>query len=168
MIQAARRVLGALPVRLVKPVFVVYGGGLGDGVHAGTDIRQRRIVLQKSLANDAGEFRRILIHELFHLAWVRLANPVRWSYEELLGRELDQRARGELGWSAEWRKRELQPADRALRTRKWRCYVCESFCDTAAWRWSGLSSHDEFTLAPLHRKRRKRWIEETCLDGLPL
>lgn len=166
MIAAARVVVGELPIKLAKPVSVVYGQGLREGMHAGTDVRRRRIVLHESMAGNRGEFRRILIHELFHLAWVRLSNQTRWSWEQLLVEEQERRARGELGWSAEWRKRALRPEDRAGRTKRWREYACESFCDTAAWRWSGLGDHEEFTLAAVHRQRRKHWLEAICAGGL--
>ncbi len=53
------------------------------------------------------ELARILVHELFHFAWVRLGNPARRSYEALVREEWKRRARGELGWSAESRKRAL-------------------------------------------------------------
>jgi hypothetical protein len=45
------------------------------------------------------------------------------------------------------------------RTRRWREYCCESFCDTAAWMYSGVRSHPEFTLAPRFRARRRLWFE---------
>lgn len=168
MIAAARQLLKELPLRPAKPIAIVFGGGLPGGVHAGTDVRRRRIVLHRSLAEDQGEFRRILVHELFHLVWVRLGNPTRRAYEELLEDELDRGARGELGWSAEWRKLRLDIRDREHRSRSWRSYACESFCDTAAWRWAGLASHDEFTLAAVYRNRRRRWFEQVCTGGLPL
>lgn len=166
MIAAARRLVQNLPVRLDAPVSVVFGGRLPGGVHAGTDIRQRRIVLRRSLAGNQAEFRRILIHELFHLAWVRLGNAARWSYEDLLRQEFERRSRGELGWSAEWRKRELRLEDRVERTRRWRHYVCESFCDTAAWRWSGIADHEEFTLGVAERRRRKTWLDGICAGSV--
>jgi len=166
LIAAARVVVGELPIKLAKPVSVVYGRRLRDDVHAGTDVRRRRIVLHKSLAGNTGEFRRILIHELFHLAWVRLSNQTRWSWEQLLVEELKRRARGELGWSAELRKRDLRLEDWAERTKRWREYACESFCDTAAWQWSGLATHEEFKLAATHRKRRKHWLEGICTGGV--
>lgn len=168
MIAAARQLLHELPLRPTAPLAIVFGGDLPAGVHAGTDVRRRRIVLHQSLAADQTEFRRILVHELFHLVWVRLGNPTRLSYEELLRNELERGARGELGWSAEWRKQRLDTGDREHRSRSWRFYACESFCDTAAWRWSGLPNHDEFTLAAVHRNRRRRWFDRICTGGLPL
>jgi hypothetical protein len=120
-------------------------------------MRERRIVLDCT----AREFPRILAHELFHFVWLRLGNPGRKAFEELLARESRAGARGELGWSAEWRKRALTAADIDLRTRRWREYCCESFCDTAAWLYSGLRSHEEFTLRARFRDRRRAWFQKT-------
>jgi hypothetical protein len=129
----------------------------GQPVYAGTFIRQRRIVLDLELAGRPKELARILTHELFHFAWARMGNGRRQSYEDLLEREWKKRARGELGWSAESRK--SMPDDPG-----WRDYACESFCDTAAWMYSGLTRHREFTLAERHRKRRAEWFH-TTFDG---
>src|ERR1035441_9078694 len=59
---------------------------------------------------------------------------------------ISMRAGGELSVSAEWRKRALRAADIDGRTRRWREYCCESFCDTAAWLYSARELHEEFTL----------------------
>jgi hypothetical protein len=137
----------------------------GHPVHAGTFIRKRRIVLDLELAGKPKELVRILTHELFHFAWVRMGNHARRSYEDLLRREWNERARGELGWSAELRKSALSrypPA--ATNHPKWREYACESFCDTAAWLYSGIARHPEFTLAERHRKRRAEWFLATFQD----
>jgi len=72
--------------------------------------------------------------------------------------------RGELGWSAEWRKSKLTPLDRRERTRKWREYCCESFCDTAAWLYAGVRTHAEFTLAAAGRAERREWFRKSGLD----
>lgn len=125
-------------------------------VHAGTFIRRRETVVDSDLCAKRNELARILIHELFHYAWVRLGNPARRSFEALLRAEWRQRARGELGWSAEMRKKELA----VTRGREWREYVCEAFCDTAAWLYSGIGRHDEFTLARRSRKARAQWFED--------
>ena len=90
-----------------------------------------------------------------------LGNRVRLAYEALMEGELAAGARGELGWSAEWRKSALRPADRRRRSRHWREYCCESFCDTAAWLYSGLARHGEFTLAARFRRRRRAWFAES-------
>ena len=110
------------------------------------------------------EFPRILVHEVAHFIWVRLGNPKRHSYENLIRSE---RAPGELGWSAEWRKNALAASDIEGRTRRWREYCCESFCDTAAYLYSGLKRHPEFTIAGNLRRNRTDWFQRT-LDGGPL
>jgi hypothetical protein len=140
----------------------------GQPVYAGTFIRKRRIVLDLELAAKPDELARILTHELFHFAWVRLANQARRSYEDLLQREWKKRARGELGWSAESRKTAIAMEARpGACHRKWRDYACESFCDTAAWLYSGIARHPEFTLAPIHRKRRAAWFQ-SVFEGRPI
>ena len=139
---------------------------VGQPVYAATFIRKRKIVFDLELEQKPGEMARILAHELFHFAWVRLGNPARRSYEVLLRREWKQHARGELGWSAESRKSvlpERPPVE------KWRAYACESFCDSAAWYYSGVRKHSEFTLAERHRKRRAEWFLATFGDrGIPI
>lgn len=131
----------------------------GQPVHAGSFIRKRQIVLDRELEQQPRELARILVHELFHFTWVRLGNPARWSYEALLREEWKQRARGELGWSAESRKCTLsRSVYRAAGSPAWREYVCESFCDTAAWIYSGVRRHPEYTLAARHRNRRAQWF----------
>lgn len=138
----------------------------GEPVHAASYIRKRRIVLDRELAQQPAELARILVHELFHFVWVRLGNPARHSYEALVREEWRQRARGELGWSAESRKRalgKLSPAGRA--TPDWREYICESFCDTAAFLYSGVRRHPEYTLAARHRNRRAEWFRAVFERG---
>jgi hypothetical protein len=89
-----------------------------------------------------------------------LGNPARLSYENLVCAEIAVRARGELGWSAEWRKDALNAPDIAGRTRRWREYCCESFCDTAAWLYCGAARHPEFTLGARWRNRRRSWFAQ--------
>jgi hypothetical protein len=120
-------------------------------VHAGAFLRERRIAFDCTRA----EFPRILAHELAHFVWLRLGNPLRRSWERILRTESHP---GELGWSAEWRKQALTAADRRNRTRRWREYCCEAFCDTAAWMWSGVARHPEFTLSARSRSARRRWF----------
>jgi hypothetical protein len=150
------------PVRLeIRPALT----DLHGAVHAGAFLRERRIAFDAELAGDPREFARIFVHEVFHFVWLRLGNPRRWSYEELLREELRGRVRGELGWSAEWRKRVLQPDDARRRTGRWREYVCESFCDSAAWMFSGVRSHKEYTLARRFRNRRRRWFVQSDVSN---
>lgn len=139
--------------------------GEGCEVNAAADIRQRRILLARRLTRHPGELARILIHEVFHFAWVRLGNARRRSFEELLAAELARHARGELGWSSETRKSSLSGVDRTTRTRRWREYLGESFCDTAAWFYAGVAPHEEFTLAQRWRERRTRWFRNFCRPG---
>lgn len=152
----ARRILPRLPLSGGLPRIDAVPG-LRDRrgpVHGGAFLRQRRIAFDCTIA----EFPRIFVHELFHFAWLRAGNPVRLSFEDLLRRESAAGARGELGWSAEWRKRALTAADIRGRTRRWREYCAESFCDTAAWMYAGAAPHAEFTLGCRFRARRRAWF----------
>jgi hypothetical protein len=135
----------------------------GREVHAGCFLRQRRIVLDAALKTQPRELARILMHELFHFAWLRLGNPDRRRFEDLLQGEMRKRVRGELGWSAERMKAALRRADRTRRTRAWREYVCESFCDSAAWLLAGSAGNEEFTLPAAARRARRAWFEQTRL-----
>jgi hypothetical protein len=119
-------------------------------------------VMDAELARQPAEFQRILIHELFHFVWVRLGNPRRFDWQTIIEQELNRHARGELGWSAEWRKRTGKRAGRI-----WREYLGESFCDTAAWLY-GHQMHDEFTLAERFRVRRAGWMKELAARPLPI
>jgi hypothetical protein len=135
----------------------------GREVHAGCFLRQRRIVLDAALKTRPRELARILTHELFHFAWLRLGNPQRRRFEDLLQGEIRKRVRGELGWSAERMKARVTRADRMRRTRPWREYVCESFCDTAAWLLAGHGGSEEFTLPSAASRARKKWFEQARL-----
>jgi hypothetical protein len=131
----------------------------GSEVHAATFIRQRRIVLDEALIANAFNLRLILIHELFHFVWVRLSNTSRNEFASLLIKELEQGARGELGESAGLKKAALHGLRCPdLRSRRWRDYVCESFCDTAAWLYSGEEHHPELKLAKRWRNSRRSWF----------
>lgn len=138
----------------------------GEPVHAASYIRKRRIVLDRELEHQPSELSRILVHELFHFAWVRLGNPARKSYEALVREEWRQRARGELGWSAESRKHALASRSPGWQQAPlWREYICESFCDTAAFLYSGVRRHPEYTLAARHRNRRAEWFGTVFESG---
>jgi hypothetical protein len=130
----------------------------GTPVHAASFLTTRRMVLDSELLCNQQELHRILIHEVFHFVWVRLGNPRRFDWERLVGLELANRARGELGWSAESRKILLTSADVGNRTPRWRQYICESFCDTAAWVFTP-GEHEEYTLSGRYRRRRKAWFD---------
>jgi hypothetical protein len=155
----AVRLTSRLPGLTGAPILIEHSPGLRDrygAVHAGSFLRERRIAFNCTRP----EFPRIFIHELFHFVWVRAGNLRRRAWEGLLEAEIARGGRGELGWSAEWRKKALGPPDIRQRSRRWREYCCESFCDTAAWRYSGLKQHAEFTLASRFRARRRAWFEE--------
>ena len=158
----ARRVgtlLDRLPLAAGAPVWIERVAQLHDGrgaVHAGSFLRQRRMVIACTKA----EFPRVFVHEWFHFVWRRAGNPLRRDFERLLAAERRAGASGELGWSAEWRKRALTPREVRGRTRRWREYCCESFCDTAAWVYAGFARHAEFTLAPRFRRRRQAWFAQ--------
>jgi hypothetical protein len=154
--------LGGAPIRIgrMPGLRSRYGAS-----HAGAMLRDRRILIDCAPA----EFPRIFVHEVFHFVWLRTGNAARRSFEQLLASEIEGAASGELGWSAELRKGKLTAADRGHRTRRWREYCCESFCDTAAWLYSGVARHDEFTLAKRCRKFRRQWFARTLGAGqLPI
>jgi hypothetical protein len=157
---SARGLLLRLPPATGDPIRIRFVHDLSrhGPIHAGSLLRERRMLLETSLARNPDEFARIFVHELFHFVWLRLGNPRRWSYERLLAGEIAAGAKGELGWSAEWRKRALAASDRRRRTRRWREYVCESFCDSAAWLYAEAGRHPEFTLSPRFRPGRRRWF----------
>jgi hypothetical protein len=153
-----------LPVLAGRPIRVCVRPSLGPNL-AATSIPRRTVLLDSEVLRRHGEFERILVHEISHFVWVRLSNATRRGWEQVLVSELTAHARGELGWSAEWRKRKLVAADLQRRTPAWRRYACESFCDTAAWRFSGLKIHDEFTLAKRFRRWRQLWFQARVEAG---
>ena len=146
-----------LPPVCGRPIRVELRRSLGPHL-ASTSIPRRVILLDREVLVRTGEFERILIHEVFHFVWVRLANANRRSWERVLQKEVRARVTGELGWSAEWRKDALTIGDAARRSPKWRRYACESFCDSAAWLFGDLARHDEFTLAAGPRRARRQWF----------
>lgn len=81
---------------------------------------------------------------------MRLGNPRRAAWKALLQQELKSNAKGELGWSSQWRKEELP--------KHFPVYACESFCDTAAWLFSDCPEHEEYTLANRWRAKRRAWF----------
>jgi hypothetical protein len=145
-----------LPPLFGPPIRVELRDSLGPH-HAATSIPRRLILLDRGLLTKQGDFERILIHEIFHFAWVRLSNETRRDWANLLASE---KAPGELGWSAEWRKLKLKPSDPRQRSPKWKRYARESFCDSAAFLFAGLKRHDEFTLALKCRRARKAWFHK--------
>lgn len=161
-----RRLLPRLPPVTGEPILIQTARRLRDRhgeAHAGAFLRERRMVFDRALA----DFPRIFVHEIFHFAWLRKGNPSRHSFEGLLKAECLAGVPGELGWSAEWRKLALQPRDIERRTRRWREYCCESFCDSAAWLYSGVTRHAEFTLPAPARRSRRAWFAR-AVGGGPL
>ena len=157
-----------LPPLAGRPIRVRIRRSLGAHL-AETSIPKRVIFLDREVLVRRGEFERILIHELFHFVWVRLSNQDRWSWERVVAAEFARRSPGELGWSAEWRKATLSRRDIRNRTARWRRYVCESFCDSVAWMYAGLTRHDEYTLAAPDRRPRRAWIAKNLATRvLPL
>ena len=114
----------------------------GTPVHAATFIRQRRIVLESQLLAKRTTAQTILIHELFHFVWMRLGNPRRLSFTNLLALEVELRAEGEIADSAAVAKARWKscPASTPL----WKNYVCEAFCDTAAFLYAPHSHSPAF------------------------
>ncbi len=167
-LRQASRVLRRLPPLTGAPIHIGRAPGLRSrygASHAGTLLRDRRILFDCAPA----EFPRIFVHEVFHFVWLRAGNPARNSFGQLLASEIERAVSGELGWSAELRKGKLTAADRRNRTRRWREYCCESFCDTAAWLYSGVEGHDEFTLSKGCRKTRRQWFARMLGGGqLPI
>jgi hypothetical protein len=153
-----------LPPLSGKPIRICIRRSLGPHL-ASTFIRRRLILLDAEVLAQRGDFERILVHELFHFIWVRLSNAVRRDWEQTLAREFASRARGELGWSAERRKLNLSPKDAKSRGKMWRLYACESFCDTAAWRFAGLKRHPEFNLTATFQRRRRDWFDRHISAG---
>jgi hypothetical protein len=148
-----------LPAISGRPIEVRIRRSLGPHL-AATFIRRRLILLDSEVLAQRGDFERILVHELFHFVWIRLSNAVRRDWENTVGREIGKHVRGELGWSAERRKLKLAVGDAQRRGRPWRLYVCEAFCDTAAWRYAGLKTHPEFTLGQTFRRTRRAWFQK--------
>jgi hypothetical protein len=162
-----------LPELSGSPIFISFGSQLtahggkllsgspqrGTQVHAASFIRDRHIVLDSYLLRRTHLLRLILVHEIFHFVWSRLGNRARAEYALLLIAERERRAKGELGESAAVGKLSFQAENTASqRERRWRDYVCESFCDTAAWLYAGVNRHREFTLAARWRERRSNWF----------
>lgn len=136
------------------------GEARGVAVHAASFLHQRRIVLDRALLRHPRECDRILAHEIFHFVWWKLPPSARTEYEALINAEMAAGLPGEMGWSAQWRKEALPPAYRTRLASRWREYVCESFCDTAAAHLLSLRAHAEITLPARARRLRTRWMRD--------
>ena len=145
--------------------------GPQDRLHAASFIPERYLVLNRRLFRQRVELGRILYHELCHFLWPRLGNPLRKQYEELVREEFRGGVRGELGYSSEWRKAKLRAGGARIpipRQGLWREYICESFCDTAAYVLLGQernAGHSEYTLGRGARERRTKWMAGWGLGG---
>lgn len=149
---------------LAQPHLKAYRGKLVSGlnepgmpVHAASFIRRREIYLETQLLGRPQKLRMIMAHEVFHFVWPRLGNRLRAEYSGIVKAELEAGARGEVGESSDgWKRdvlRAIEVKDGAVRN-----YVCESFCDTAAWLYSGVRRNAEITLGVRWRRRRLDWF----------
>ncbi len=147
------------------------GSPAREYTHAVSFIPERYIVLSASLFRRRIELGRILYHELCHFLWPRLGNPRRRKFHALLSRELRDGVRGELGYSSEYRKKELARRNGFRRSpfaqrRRTLDYVCESFCDTGSFVLLGderRKEHSEYSLSLAAQKRRSRLWRELAL-----
>lgn len=137
---------------------LISGEGPGTEVRAGSFLRKRHITLDLELLESPAALAHIVTHELFHFVWRRLGNRARRSWEDLLAKELRQGTPGELGWSSESRKLRLTREDWLRRTRRWREYACESFCDTAAWLYCRGTNAGRGLLNREARRARRKWF----------
>lgn len=154
------------------PVLAAHRGRLllqesvrGQAVYAAAFLRERKIILEAGLLSNAQCFQLILIHELFHFVWLRVANTARAEFNDLLLKEWSKRARGELGESSALKKERLREAVVTNGSRHWRDYVCESFCDTAAWLYGGTGDSALFTLGKGWMERRQAWFQSAAKSG---
>lgn len=153
------------PLRAHRGKLVSRSAPCGTPVHAAAFIRRREIILETDLFARPRLLRLILVHEIFHFVWARLGNRLRAAFSQILAREQQARARGELGESAEIKKELLVPRDCSCNSRAWRDYACESFCDTAAWRYSGVRRHAAFTLGKRWKRSREAWFSQAFERG---
>lgn len=155
-----------------RPHLTAYRGKLlskspkGDAVYAGCFLQKRKIVLDEIMLQTPRVLERIFVHEVFHFVWSKLGNELRASFEQLIAREYDDNVTGELGWSAESMKLALARSDRENRTRRWKDYLCESFCDTAGWLFGSARRYSEMTLGRHERAARRRWFRERLTHRL--
>ena len=155
---------------IYRPALTAWKGDLlsksqkGDSVYAGCFLRKRRIVLEQGMLRTPRVLERIFVHEVFHFVWPRLGKPVRDSFHMLIAREMKRGVGGELGWSGESIKTNLTEQDRVTQSRRWKDYLCESFCDTAGWYFGSARQYSELTLGRESRAERRRWVREHLLE----
>jgi hypothetical protein len=132
---------------------------LGTEIYAAAFIRQRLIVLESALLRQPELLKVILTHEVFHFVWVRLSNKARREFSTILRAEMKGAARGELGESSSIKKSELHPRDHMKPgSKRWKEYVCESFCDTAAWLYSESEQAPKRAPGKQWRMIRQGWF----------
>ncbi|HTU46730.1 MAG TPA: hypothetical protein VMF91_16810 [Bryobacteraceae bacterium] len=137
----------------------------GIAVDAASFLREREIVLHTELLAEPEAFGFILVHELFHFVWRRLGNRRRAEFSALILQERVAHARGELGDSSAFKKQRVADSDRLRNSVAWRDYICESFCDTAAWLYADRQSDASFTLARRWQNRRADWFRAAFKAG---
>jgi len=155
-----------------RPTLIAHRGRLvsvsaasGSPVYAAAFVRERKIILEAALLSKPRAFRLIVVHELFHFVWPRLSNKLRKEFGGILSGEWQNGARGELGESSDVKKKLFLQTAASETSPAWRDYVCESFCDTAAWLYSGVDDAGIFTLRKRWRERRKAWFEAASNNG---
>jgi hypothetical protein len=126
-------------------------------------LEERTITLDESLLRMPRLLARIFVHEIAHFVWWRLGNPLRRSYEELIRAEFLAGLRGELGWSSESLKMGLSHRDVVHRSKRWRMYLCESFCDSAGYAFGSSRRTVEITLDSAACRARRRWMHSFLL-----
>lgn len=102
------------------------GPGPGDEVFAASFLNQRRILFDVELLRHAPDFVNIFTHEIYHFVWRRLPNAEREAWSALLRDEklpMHPNLSSRLAYDAHAAKPSVA---------KWKHYVCEAFCDTAA------------------------------------
>lgn len=131
----------------------------GHAVYAASFLPERQIVLERRLLAQVDELRLILTHELFHFVWRRLGNRNRAGFDSLIQTEWGSRARGALGESSSVAREQTMGEDPVVRSLRWKNFVSESFCDTAAWLYAGVTKSEHFRLAQKWRQVRARWFK---------
>ena len=112
---------------------------------------------------------RIFVHEVFHFVWSKLNHATRRSWDSLIRAEMENGVRGEFAWSAELAKQRVTPDSMANHTRRWKDYLCESFCDTAAYCFGNTLPHSEMTLDSFTRRSRRAWVSAHLTErSLPI
>lgn len=132
----------------------------GTPVYAASFIRRRSVVLESALLRTPRLLRAIVVHELAHFVWTRLGNLPREQFSALLLQEWLRGARGELGESAAVHKAGLPESAVMEKNRRWRDYVCESFCDTSSAFLVPGNLYPGPRLAGRFVQRRQEWFSE--------